>query len=190
MRKSKSRTSNQIGLTSSPDFVAGISVATLSRLEGHFARQCRAEIGCFGAFSGILSLFCPKYLRRRESTRLRKKDVAWGHSGGVSIVTIKHTHCLYTYILKLWRISKMKENQFMLEAACNTPHGNEYSKQNHQSMSRRTLYYSRSGVVLTRRNYSVGGMTYQVNSFFCPSRCPSADEGLRRLMQQEIENNS
>ena len=67
---------------------------------------------------------------------------------------------------------------------------NEYSKQNHQSISRRTLYYSRSGVVLTRRNYSVGGMTYQVNSFFCPSRCPSADEGLRRLMQQEIENNS
>ncbi|MBR6515666.1 MAG: hypothetical protein IKT40_02300 [Bacilli bacterium] len=84
----------------------------------------------------------------------------------------------------------MKENQFMLEAARNTPNGNEYSKRNHQSISRRTLYYSRHGIVLTRRNYNVGGMTYQVNSFFCPSRCPSADEGLRRLMQQEIENNS
>ena len=84
----------------------------------------------------------------------------------------------------------MKENQFVLEEAHTTPDGNEYSKQNHQSISRRTLYYSRSGVVLTRRNYGVGGMTYQVNSFFHPSRCPSADEGLRRLMQQEIENNS
>lgn len=64
------------------------------------------------------------------------------------------------------------------------------SREKHQALSRRTLYYSRNGVVLTRRNYSVGGMTYQVNSFFCPSRCPSANEGLRRLMQQEIENNS
>ena len=84
----------------------------------------------------------------------------------------------------------MKETQFMLEAAHNTPNGNEYSKQNHQSISRRTLYYSRSGIVLTRRNYSVGGMTYQVNSFFCLPRCLSANEGLKRLMQQEIENNS
>ena len=84
----------------------------------------------------------------------------------------------------------MKENQFMLESARNTPNGNEYSKRNHQSISRRTLYYSRHGVVLTRRNYSVGGMTYQVNSLFCPSRCPSANKGLKRLMQQEIENNS
>ena len=84
----------------------------------------------------------------------------------------------------------MKENQFMLEVARKTPNGNEYSKQNHQSISRRTLYYSRSGVVLTRRNYIVGGMTYQVNSLFCPSKCPSANEGLKRLMQQEIENNS
>lgn len=84
----------------------------------------------------------------------------------------------------------MKEKEFMLEAAHNTPNGNEYSKQNHQSISRRTLYYSRHGIMLTRRNYGVGGMTYQVNSFFCPSRCPSADEGLSRLMQQEIENNS
>ena len=82
------------------------------------------------------------------------------------------------------------KNKQMIEATITTPNGNEYSKQNHQSMSRRTLYYSRGGIVLTRRNYSVGGMTYQVNSFFCPSRCPSADEGLRRLMQQEIENNS
>ena len=84
----------------------------------------------------------------------------------------------------------MKQNDFMLEATINTPNDNEYSKQKHQSMSRRTLYYSRHGVVFTRRNYNVGGMTYQVNSLFCPSRCPSADEGLRRLMQQEIENNS
>ena len=82
------------------------------------------------------------------------------------------------------------KNKQMIEATINTPNGNEYSKQNHQSMLRRTLYYSRHGVVLTRRNYSVGGMTYQVNSFFCPSRCPSANEGLKRLMQQEIENNS
>ena len=168
-----------------------------------------SKMGCLGAFGGFLSLFCPKYLRRRMGTLVAQMDVvsrlacaqnpesadeiklcACQHSDVAIIVTIKHTHCLYTYISKLWRISKMKVNQFMLEAACNTPNGNEYSKQNHQSISRRTLYYSRSGVVLTRRNYSVGGMTYQVNSFFCPSRCPSADEGLRRLMQQEIENNS
>jgi hypothetical protein len=84
----------------------------------------------------------------------------------------------------------MKENQLMLEAAHNTPNGNEYSKQNRQSIARRTKYYSRHGVVLTRRNYSIVGMIYQVNSFFCPSRCPSENEGLKRLMQQEIENNS
>ena len=84
----------------------------------------------------------------------------------------------------------MKQNNFMLEKAINTPNGNEYSNQNHQSIARRTLCYSRGGVVLTRRNYSVGGMTYQVNSLFCPSKCPSANEGLKRLMQQEIENNS
>ena len=84
----------------------------------------------------------------------------------------------------------MKQNRLMVEAAINTPNGNEYSRNEHQALSRRTLYYSRHGVVLTRRNYSVSGMTYQVNSFFCPSRCPSTNEGLRRLMQQEIENNS
>ena len=82
--------------------------------------------------------------------------------------------------------SKMKENEFVLEKAINTPNGNEYSSDEHIAIARRTKYYSRHGVVLTRRNYSVGGMTYQVNSFFCPSRCPSADEGLRRLMQQEM----
>ena len=84
----------------------------------------------------------------------------------------------------------MKENEFVLEKAINTPNGNEYSSDEHIAIARRTKYYSRHGVVLTRRNYSVGGMTYQVNSFFCPSRCPAADEGLRRLMQQDIENNS
>lgn len=84
----------------------------------------------------------------------------------------------------------MKQNDFMLEATINTPNGNEYLRNKHQALARRTLYYSRHGVMLTRRNYSVGGMTYQVNSFFCSSRCPSADEGLRRLIQQEIENNS
>ena len=84
----------------------------------------------------------------------------------------------------------MKENVFVLEKAINTPTGNEYSRDEHIAIARRTKYFSHGGVVLTRRNYNVGGMTYQVNSFFCPSRCPSADEGLRRLMQQEIENNS
>ena len=84
----------------------------------------------------------------------------------------------------------MKENEFVLEKAINTPNGNEYSSDEHIAIARRTKYFSHGSVVLTRRNYSVGGMTYQVNSFFCPSRCPSADEGLRRLMQQEIENNS
>ena len=84
----------------------------------------------------------------------------------------------------------MKQNEFMLEKAINTPNGNEYSRDEHIAIARRTKYFSHGGVVLTRRNYSVGGMTYQVNSLFCPSRCPLADEGLRRLMQQEIENNS
>ena len=84
----------------------------------------------------------------------------------------------------------MKQNDFMLEPTIDTPNGNEYSRDEHIAIARRTKYISKGGVVLTRRNYSVGGMTYQVNSFFCPSRCPSADEGLRRLMQQEIENNS
>ena len=84
----------------------------------------------------------------------------------------------------------MKENNFLIENSINTPNGNEYSRDDHIAIARRTKYYSRHGVVLTRRNYSVGGMTYQVNSFFYPSRCLSADEGLRRLMQQEIENNS
>lgn len=84
----------------------------------------------------------------------------------------------------------MKENDFMLEATINTPNGNEYSRDHHIAIARRTKYLSHGGVVLTRRNYSVGGMTYQVNSFFCPLRCLSADEGLKRLMQQDIENNS
>ena len=84
----------------------------------------------------------------------------------------------------------MKENEFVLEKAINTSTSNEYSRDEHIAIARRTKYFSHGGVVLTRRNYNVGGMTYQVNSFFCPSRCPSADEGLRRLMQQEIENNS
>ena len=63
----------------------------------------------------------------------------------------------------------MKENEFVLEKAINTPNGNEYSSDEHIAIARRTKYYSRHGVVLTRRNYSVGGMTYQVNSLFCPS---------------------
>lgn len=84
----------------------------------------------------------------------------------------------------------MKKNRLMIETTINTPNGNEYSKDEHISIARRTKYFSHGGVVLTRRNYSVGGMTYQVNSLFCPSRCPSADEVLKRLMQQEIENNS
>ena len=82
------------------------------------------------------------------------------------------------------------KNKQMIETTINTPNGNEYSKDEHIAISRRTRYFSHGGVTLTQRNYSVGGMTHQVNSFFCPSRCPSADEGLRRLMQQEIENNS
>ena len=84
----------------------------------------------------------------------------------------------------------MKENEFVLEKAINTSTGNEYSRDDHIAIARRTKYFSHGGVVLTRRNYSVGGMIYQVNSLFCPSRCPSANEGLKRLMQQEIENNS
>ena len=84
----------------------------------------------------------------------------------------------------------MKENEFVLEKAINTPIGNGYSRDEHIAIARRTKYYSRNGIVLTRRNYDVGGMTYQVNSFFCPSRCSSANEGLKRLMQQEIKNNS
>ena len=84
----------------------------------------------------------------------------------------------------------MKENEFMIEATINTPNGNEYSRNEHIAIARRTKYFSRDGIVLTKRNYSIGGMTYLVNSFFCPSRCPSANEGLKRLMQQEIENNS
>ena len=84
----------------------------------------------------------------------------------------------------------MKQNEFMLEKAIKTPNGNEYSRDYHIAIARRTKYFSRGGVVLTRRYYSVGGMTYQVNSLFCPLRCPSANEGLKRLMQQEIENNS
>ena len=82
------------------------------------------------------------------------------------------------------------KKELMVEAAINTPNGNEYSRDEHIAIARRTKYFSHGGVVLTRRNYNVGGMTYQVNSFFCPSRCPSADEGLRRLMQKDIENNS
>ena len=82
------------------------------------------------------------------------------------------------------------KKELMVEAAINTPNGNEYSRDYHIAIARRTKYLFHGGVVLTRRNYSVGGMTYQVNSFFCPSRCPSANEGLKRLMQQEIENNS
>ena len=81
-------------------------------------------------------------------------------------------------------------NEQMIETTINTPNGNEYSRDEHISIARRTKYYSRHGVVLTRRNYSIGGMIYQVNSFFCQSRCPSANEGLKRLMQQEIEKNS
>ena len=77
-------------------------------------------------------------------------------------------------------------NEQMIETTINTPNGNEYSRDYHIAIARITKYYSRQG----GRNYNVGGMTYQVNSFFCPSRCPSADEGLKRLMQQEIENNS
>ena len=62
------------------------------------------------------------------------------------------------------------KKELMVEAAINTPNGNEYSKDQHIAISRRTKYYSRHGVVLTRRTYSVGGMTYQVNSFFCNKR--------------------
>lgn len=78
----------------------------------------------------------------------------------------------------------------MIETTINTPNGNEYLRDEHIAIARRTKYFSNGGVVLTRRNYNVVGMTYQVNSLFCPSRCPLADEGLRRLMLQEIENNS
>ena len=67
----------------------------------------------------------------------------------------------------------MKENDFMLEATINTPNGNEYSRDYHIAIARRTKYYSRQGVVLTRRNYNVGGMTYQVNS-------SSARQGVRQ----------
>ena len=84
----------------------------------------------------------------------------------------------------------MKQNEFMLEKAINTPGGNEYSRDEHIAIARRTKYFSRCGGVLTRRNYSVGGMTYQVNSLFCSSKLPSADEALKRLMAQDIENNS
>lgn len=82
------------------------------------------------------------------------------------------------------------KNKQMIETTIKTPNGNEYSRDEHIAIVRRTKHYSRHGVVLTRRNYSVGGMTYQVNSLFCPSKYPSANEGLKRLMQQEIENNS
>jgi len=82
------------------------------------------------------------------------------------------------------------KNKLLIETTINTPNGNEYSRDYHIAIARRTKYLSHGGVVLTRRNYSVCGMTYQVNSLFCPSRCPSANEGLKRLMQQEIENNS
>ena len=76
-------------------------MAPLTALTHSLCSAMPSKTGGFGAFWGILSLFCPKYLRRRESTRLRKKDVAWGHKDVAIIVTIKHTHCLYTYTFKI-----------------------------------------------------------------------------------------
>ena len=74
----------------------------------------------------------------------------------------------------------MKQNEFMLEKAINTPNGNEYSRDEHIAIARRTKYYSRNGIVLTRRNYSIGGMTYQ--EIFS-----SARQGVRQQMKDSSD---
>ena len=105
---SEPSTNNQIGLTSSPDFVAGISDGAVDgphafTMLGN-AEQNGRFWGFLGHFEPLLSeIFTTSYgdigcaNGRRESTRLRKNDVAWGHSDVAIIVTIK-IHSLPLYV--------------------------------------------------------------------------------------------
>ncbi len=68
-----------------------------------------------------------------------------------------------------------------------TPSGNEYDSAVERSIRRRQHHEYNNGMLTTGSQYVIGKMTYKVRSFFNIENSKSSEEGLKRLMAQEIE---
>jgi len=67
------------------------------------------------------------------------------------------------------------------------PSGNEYDSAVETSIRRRQHHEYNNGMLTTGSQYVIGKMTYKVRSFFNIENSKSSEEGLKRLMAQEIE---
>ena len=77
-------------------------------------------------------------------------------------------------------------NQFNNEEF-QTPSGSEYDPAIENSIRRRQHLEYENGMLIAGSQYTVGGMRYKVRSFFDTENSKSSEEGLKRLMVQEID---
>ncbi len=68
-----------------------------------------------------------------------------------------------------------------------TPTGKEYDSAVEKSIRRRQRCTYSNGTLTTGSRYVIDNMTYRVRSIFNVENSKSCEEGLRRLMLQEID---
>lgn len=68
-----------------------------------------------------------------------------------------------------------------------TPSGSEYDSAVERSIRRRQHHEYSNGTLIAGSQYTIGKMTYKVRSFFNIENSKSSEEGLKRLMAQEID---
>lgn len=68
-----------------------------------------------------------------------------------------------------------------------TPSGNEYDPAVERSIRRRQHHEYDNGMLIAGSQYTIGGMRYKVRSIFNTENSKSSEEGLKRLMAQEID---
>ena len=68
-----------------------------------------------------------------------------------------------------------------------TPSGSEYDSSVERSIRRRQHREYNNGTLIAGSQYTIGKMTYKVRSFFNIENSKSSEEGLKRLMAQEID---
>ena len=68
-----------------------------------------------------------------------------------------------------------------------TPGGNEYDSAVEKSIRRRQRHVYNNGMLSTGSKYVIENMTYKVRSIFNTESSNSSEEGLKRLMVQDVE---
>lgn len=81
----------------------------------------------------------------------------------------------------------MKDKLYDIHNEIRTPSGKEYDPAIANSIRRRYCFTIQDGKMTAATQYTVGGMCYKVNSVFDLEKSPYSEEGLKRLMVQEID---